>query len=125
MVGLNPSTADAVSNDPTIRRAMDFARRWGRGGLIMVNLFAYRSTDPKALRQVEDPVGPDNDHWIKYWCEQVDLVVAVWGNEGRFLGRDVAVRALCGQLHALKINASGQPAHPLYLPSGLTPKVWA
>ena len=124
MIGLNPSKADAATNDPTIRRCIDFARCWGFGGLVMLNLFAYRSTDPTRLKSVKCPVGPDNDHWISHWVSKVDDVVACWGNHGGYQHRDQAVTALCGQLLILKLNRSGQPAHPLYLPSNTKPKVW-
>jgi hypothetical protein len=63
-VGLNPSTADEQEDDPTVRRCVGFARKWNFGGLILVNLFAYRSTDPAGLLEAEDPVGPGNDKHI-------------------------------------------------------------
>ncbi len=63
-IGLNPSTADAQHDDPTVRRCIGFARRWGYGGLTLVNLFAYRTTEPAELKEVDDPVGLDNDRWI-------------------------------------------------------------
>ncbi|MDR9389163.1 MAG: DUF1643 domain-containing protein [Wenzhouxiangella sp.] len=124
LIGLNPSTADATANDPTIRRCIDFARRWGFGGLVMLNLFAYRATDPEQLKTAPEPIGPDNDEWIRHWVAQLDDVVAVWGNHGTHQDRDQAVKAMCGRLSMLKLNRSGQPAHPLYLPSNLKPKAW-
>ena len=124
MIGLNPSTADDKSNDPTIRRCMDFARRWGYGGLVMLNLFAYRATDPSRLKVASLPIGPDNDDWIRHWVRKVDDVVAVWGNHGSHQDRDQDVKQLCRRLLVLKLNRSGQPAHPLYLPAKLKPQVW-
>lgn len=113
-VGLNPSTADETVDDPTLRRTMDFARRWGFGGVGNGNLFAFRATDPKAMMAAEDPVGPDNDAWLRRLADEAQLVVAAWGNDGGFHGRSAVVRAMLPDLHCLKINASGEPAHPLY-----------
>ena len=65
LIGLNPSTADENKDDPTIKRCVSFAKHWGYGGLIMVNIFAYRATDPRKMKKATDPVGPDNDKWIR------------------------------------------------------------
>lgn len=83
-VMLNPSTADGESDDPTIRKCMGFARRSSHGGIIVVNLFAYRATDPKTLRSIADPVGPDNDDHILWACQathgpQDSTRIAGWG----------------------------------------------
>lgn len=64
-IGLNPSTADEEMDDPTIRKCINFAKGWGYGEIIMVNLFAFRSTDPSLLIRDENPVGPDNDSYIQ------------------------------------------------------------
>jgi len=118
---LNPSTADEVKDDPTIRRCVDFAGRFGCGTLEVVNLFALRATDPKELYVAgHDAIGPENDHHIIEACKDALVVVCAWGNHGSYLKRDKEVLAL---LHAqnvsacaLKINAkTSQPAHPLYL----------
>src|SRR5687768_16866498 len=78
VIGLNPSTADENLDDPTIRRCIGFARDWGFGGLVMTNLFAYRSTDPKGLAAVDDPVGPNNDYHLEIAaCSGTPL--AAWG----------------------------------------------
>lgn len=123
-VGLNPSTADAELDDPTIRRCIGFAKAWGFGGLSMGNLFAYRSTDPKGLLAASDPVGPDNDSALLQLAQAASLVVAAWGNHGALMNRAEQVKSLCGQLSILKLNRSGQPAHPLYLKSDLRPMPW-
>lgn len=113
---LNPSTADEVSNDPTIARCIGFARRWGFGSLLACNIFALRSTDPKGLRQVDDPVGPGNDRAIRRLARSADLVVAAWGGHGRYLGRGERVRAMLpDDAVCLGVNADGSPKHPLYL----------
>ena len=121
-IGLNPSTADETVDDPTLRRTMDFARRWGYGGVGNGNLFAYRATDPKAMMAADDPVGPDNDNWLRRLARGADLVVAAWGNDGGFLARSAVVRAMLPDLHCLKINASGEPAHPLYQRADTRPR---
>ena len=114
-IGLNPSTADASQDDPTIRRCMGFARDWGYGGLLMLNLFAFRATDPAELLKARDPIGPDNDHFINTLAPTAARVVAAWGNHGQHLNRAAAVRGSVPELYALKINQSGEPGHPLYL----------
>ncbi|MBC8451295.1 MAG: DUF1643 domain-containing protein [Planctomycetes bacterium] len=121
-VGLNPSTADEVQDDPTIRRCVRFARDWGYGSLCMVNLFAYRATSPRDMKAAEDPVGPINDRWLKELATEAGIVIAAWGNHGAFLGRSSAVRRLVPVLHCLGLNKSGEPVHPLYQPVTAIPK---
>jgi hypothetical protein len=125
MIGLNPSTADARRNDPTIRRCIGFAESWGHGGLIMTNLFAFRATYPTDLKAAADPVGPRNDWWIRRAAAQADRIVALWGNDGSWLNRSARIQGmLAGRLQCLRLNAGGQPAHPLYLPKVLVPQDW-
>ena len=78
-IGLNPSTADEEVGDPTIRRCSGYAQKWGYGGLIMVNLFAYRTTLPSNLKKVKYPVGKDNDKFIMILSKKADITVAAWG----------------------------------------------
>ena len=120
-VGLNPSTADEVTDDPTLIRCMNFARVWGYGGVCIGNLFAYRATDPKVLLSVKDPIGAENDVWLAKLAEDAGLIVAAWGNMGPYLDRSQQVRPLLPNLHCLKLNKSGEPAHPLYLKADLRP----
>lgn len=123
-IGLNPSTADATLDDPTLVRCMGFARDWGYGGVYTTNLFAFRATDPRDMKRAAAPIGPDNDRVISELAGKVEKVVAAWGNDGAWMDRAQAVRGLVPELHYLKMNRSGQPAHPLYLPKGLTPRTW-
>lgn len=118
-IGLNPSTADHRIDDPTIRRCIGFAKSWGYGSLTIVNLFAYRTPYPEALKQADDPIGPRNRHFIRQAVKGADVVVAIWGNDGAFMGQAEAVSRWVGPLHAIKVNQSGHPAHPLYLKKGL------
>jgi hypothetical protein len=114
-VGLNPSTADAEKNDPTIRRCLRFAQDWDYGGLIVCNLFAYRSTNPKALRIVDNPIGPENDAAIRQACQVADRVVVAWGVHGRIGGREDAVLPMLRRPYCLGATLGGSPKHPLYL----------
>jgi hypothetical protein len=121
-VGLNPSTADATQDDPTIRRCMGFAASWGARELWMVNLFAYRDPKPTALAAAQDPIGPDNDKWLDSAIAQSDVVVAAWGNHATLMGRSDLIRQRYqGRLTALKVTARGMPSHPLYMPSTMLP----
>ena len=125
LIGLNPSTADAKRDDPTIRRCMGFARDWGFGGVWVLNLFAFRATYPADLKVADDPVGPRNDRWLRRVARQCDRIVACWGNDGGFMDRSAGVREMLGdRLQAIRVNGSGEPAHPLYLPRALEPVQW-
>lgn len=116
---LNPSTADAAITDPTVERCLRFARSWGAGAVEVVNLFALRSTDPQALYQHPDPVGPDNDDTIAAAVTCATTVVAAWGVHGALHGRGevvaAALRAAGVRLMALGETKDGHPRHPLYL----------
>lgn len=118
---LNPSTADEKKDDPTVRRCVGFARSWGYGGVCVTNLFAYRSTDCRALRRVQDPVGPENDEWLQRLAREVGIIVAAWGNHGSYRGRDREVIGMFPSLSCLELTKRGQPRHPLYLKSDLEP----
>ena len=120
-IGLNPSTADETQDDPTIRRCVAFAKAWGYSGLCMANLFAFRATDPKDMKATADPVGPDNDLWLKQSAAGAGIVVAAWGANGAYKGRDAEVLAMIDPLHCLKLTKDGCPGHPLYLPAASTP----
>lgn len=125
---LNPSTADEIQLDPTCARARRYAERWGYGALIVTNIFGWRATDPGEMRAVPDPVGPGNDRAILRAAREAALVVCAWGNHGVHLERARAVRDLLGgaalALTVLRLNGSGEPAHPLYLPGRLQPISW-
>lgn len=125
-VMLNPSTADAFTEDPTIRRCLSFAKREGCGGLIVVNLFALRATDPKALRSHPDPVGPGNDGIIQEAYHQGAPVIAAWGVHGAFNDRDKRVLWLLEfcDLHVLGLTKGGHPRHPLYVPGDAPLTLW-
>lgn len=126
-IGLNPSTADEVQNDPTVTRCINFAKAWGAGRFCMLNLFGYRSTDPKGLYAVKDPVGADNAVWVDTVAREADIVVCAWGTHGRkrmpehamdveaMLYRISLKRSRAPAVCSLGWNADGSPKHPLYL----------
>lgn len=133
-VMLNPSTADAAIDDPTIRRCVGFAHRWGGGRLDVVNLYAHRSTYPSELPAVADPEGdPRNLATILDVARKAELVVAAWGSLAGLFRMKAAERAarvatalapIAPGLHVLGLCGNGQPRHPLYAPSALKPKAW-
>lgn len=114
---LNPSTADAQADDPTIRRCIGFAKRENCGALMVANLFALRSTDPENLICADDPVGPDNDHFIQNLVERIDgPIVAAWGSHAMTHYRASDVIDICGsRLKCLGKTKHGSPRHPLYV----------
>lgn len=119
-VMLNPSTADASIDDPTIRRCVGFARAHNYERIDVLNLFAYRATEPKELFSVVDPVGPDNiDHFKKVVMRWRGPVICAWGAHGHYINQDqTALGWLSGmKIYALKITKGGAPGHPLYLPA--------
>lgn len=122
---LNPSTADEVTNDPTVERCERRARALGCRGLIVTNLFAFRATDPKVMKAAADPVGPENDLNILFAANLSDYVICAWGQHGKHLGRADAVRKMLTEngtrMLALKVSANGEPHHPLYLSYDLKP----
>jgi hypothetical protein len=125
---LNPSTADAREDDPTIRRCRIFSRRWGYAGLTVVNLFAFRAPDPCELAAASDPIGPDNTRTLIEELPLHQLVVAAWGARGGLRGRAGYVRKLIAAagmvVHHLGLTSSGEPKHPLYLSSLIIPQRW-
>jgi hypothetical protein len=125
---LNPSTADAEKDDPTITRCIERAKRLGYGGFIVVNLFAYRSTDPTQLWNWHDPIGPGNDATIIQTASNPATlgVICGWGNHGAMMQRGATVLKLLRDAgvtpYALRISKTGQPCHPPYLPYSLIPE---
>lgn len=118
---LNPSTADATTDDATIKRCIGFARRFQCSKLRVVNLFAWRATDPRDLyhRELLDIQGNENRDYLHYACEMSSLTICGWGahgslwNQGRVMQNWLLAEGFA--LHALKVLKSGEPAHPLYL----------
>lgn len=127
-IGLNPSTADESKLDPTLRRIRGFSQTavnlWDAHGpftgFVMLNLFAFRATDPRDMKQWADPVGPGNDAALIEWTKRVGVAVACWGAHGSHLNRAAHVmallRALNVKVYSLSKNGDGSPRHPLYVP---------
>ncbi len=128
-VMLNPSTATEVQNDPTVERCERRARALGFGAFRVVNIFAWRATDPKEMRATADPVGPDNDAAIREGLGWADAVICAWGAHGAHLNRDAEVAALlraagCWPL-VLGLTKGGHPQHPLYIGYDRQPVRWS
>lgn len=139
--GLNPSNADAGSDDPTLRRLGGYARAWGYRRLVVINLFALITPSPASLRRHPRPVGSANDavllHWLRHWSHRPrwDLWLG-WGANGSLKGRDQWFLAQLNDLRdrrsaaggadafCLGCTRAGHPRHPLYLPASLRPQPW-
>lgn len=128
-VGLNPSTATEATDDPTVRRCRRFAERWGYGGFIMLNLFAFRATEPKEMKVQEHPVGSETDRYLLEGAYQSQEIVCCWGIHGHFRGRAAYVEKMLraeysAKLRYLRLVSGGTPGYPLYLPNSVKREVW-
>lgn len=117
LIGLNPSSANAHKDDPTIRRCVDFADREGYGSIVIHNLFAYITSNPSKLLSIDDPVGPDNDMILRSLMEYTSQDIWVmWGSSkiAKERVKSPVIQNL-SRMICLGISRSGQPKHPLYL----------
>ncbi|UBV18813.1 DUF1643 domain-containing protein [Mycolicibacterium fortuitum] len=127
-VMLNPSTADAEKDDPTIRRCIGFGKAWGYGGIVVHNLYAYRATAPDMLANVDDPIGPANRDYLGN--KIATCTIAAWGAHPAAVGwwngypYNITAALKRPQLLCLGVNGNGSPKHPLYVPSSRTPIPW-
>jgi len=121
IIGLNPSTADAMNDDPTITRCINFAKSWGYGGVYMLNLFAFRTPKPQMMLDADEPIGIENDKYLVEYALKCDKVVCAWGNDGSYKNRSSEIKSKLSNLYYLALNKSGEPSHPLYLKSELVP----
>lgn len=125
---LNPSKATELRNDPTIERCERRARALGFGGFIACNLFAWRETDPRALRRAVEPVGAENDLALLEAAGQSRMILCAWGVHGTHLDRADAVERLMRgaghELHHLGLTRLGYPRHPLYVSYATRPEPW-
>lgn len=125
---LNPSKATEVQNDPTVERCERRARVLGFGGFRVMNIFAWRETDPRLLRAAPEPVGAENDALLLDGLGWADTIIAGWGVHGEHLNRGPEVEALLRgagvDLHCLGLSKAGHPRHPLYIAYATEPQVW-
>jgi hypothetical protein len=128
---LNPSTADGDKDDPTIRRCVGFAKAWGYFALTVVNLYAYRATDPVALLQVgPSAIGPENDAYVLDAVNHAPLAVAAWGASTQPIPEQAErITDLCRKINPLAFSVlgltrNGHPRHPLYVKGSTRPSVW-
>jgi hypothetical protein len=124
LIGLNPSTADATQDDPTIRRCIGFAERWGHSELVVANLFSFRATQPKDLKTAPEPIGPETDRILLSEAQKATRILVAWGVHGCFLERDRQVlKLLSGHpLSCLGTTQAGLPRHPLYIRADTLPQ---
>lgn len=125
-VMLNPSTADALNDDATVRSCGRLARYFGYSGFTIVNLFARRATDPNDLKGALDPIGPKNDTYI---CDEFlnfapDDIIAAWGSHPIAISRGAEVRRLLPHMMVLGLTQMGAPKHPLYIKTGTPLARW-
>ncbi|MBI6630115.1 DUF1643 domain-containing protein [Pontibaca salina] len=127
-VMLNPSTATEMQNDPTVERCERRARTLGFGAFRVTNIFAWRDTDPRAMRAAADPVGPANDAAILDGLDWAEQTIAAWGTHGAHLDRGPQIADLLHQsgkpIYHLGLSKAGHPKHPLYLPYSQQPQLW-
>ena len=127
-VMLNPSTATEVQNDPTVERCERRARTLGFGGFRVTNIFAWRDTDPRKMKDATDPIGPHNDAILVESAAWADTIIAAWGTHGAHLGRGAQVALLLEKtqqpLFHLGLSKQGYPKHPLYLAYAQQPERW-
>jgi len=120
-IGLNPSTADESLNDPTITRCLGFSKSWGYGSLYMLNLFAFRATDPNDMKSTSMPIGEENLKYLIQYAKTVDQIICAWGNHGSYLNQSKIIldlfrkdESLFTKLYYFKLSQKGEPVHPLY-----------
>jgi hypothetical protein len=128
-VMLNPSKATEVQNDPTIERCERRARALGFGAFRATNIFAWRETEPRLMKQASDPVGPHNDDALRDGADWADMVLAAWGAHGDHLNQgrktESLLRDIGAPLYHLGLTKQGHPRHPLYISYATQPMVWA
>ena len=125
---LNPSTADHVEDDATMTRCIKRSKLLGYGGMVVLNVFAYRTKDPALMKAQADPIGPENDQYLVTELQKADCVILGWGGDGNHLGRGAKViemlRNAGVQIKCLALNGDGTPRHPLYIGYDVKPQLF-
>jgi hypothetical protein len=129
---LNPSTADASEDDPTIRRVVDYAKRWDCDGVDVINLFSFRATDPRQLRSrsADELRGPSHGDYYRPVLMEASLIVAAWGRgvpkklQPTHLESVLTHRYFPKSIQCLGVNLDGSPKHPLYQPKCAELRPW-
>lgn len=128
-VMLNPSTATEIQNDPTVERCERRARTLGFGAFRVTNIFAWRDTDPRAMRAAKDPIGPENNEMIAQGCLWADRVIAAWGAHGVHRDQGAVIKNLLAKadcdIYHLGLTKHGHPKHPLYIAYAQHPELWS
>lgn len=124
VIGLNPSTADETEDDPTIRRCIRFAKDWGYDGLIMMNAYGFRATDPRDMQAASDPIGPGNDEAFMRYRSQVSMIIAAWGVHCSLEREAQVCKNIDRQIHCLGKTKHGRPKHPLYIRADVKPELF-
>lgn len=133
VVGHNPSTADETTDDRTISKCVGFAKRDGFGSLVMLNLCAWRDTDPNGLTLLTDPVGPENDTALMTYADVAGRIVAAWGvlhvKSKSQVVRERSLKVLrmltqVADVYAFRLTKDRHPEHPLYLPGNVAPVLY-
>ena len=123
---LNPATGDTERRPrPTLERCITRSRELGASGLLIVNLFAFRHTDPRALRTADDPVGPANDEVLRAFTQAAEQTIVAWGSHGAMQGRSSTVGPLLSAPLCLGTTKHGEPRHPLYVAADAPLVPWA
>ena len=127
-VGLNPSTADDLTDDNTTTRLINFAKKWGYNEMLLVNLCAFRSTDPDELQKQRHPIGDETDDYIRRAIDRAHSICCCWGDGGDlFPDRCQAIIQMIpdGKRYCLGTTNKKQPRHPLYLPNETHLEKWS
>jgi hypothetical protein len=124
---LNPSTADQIKNDPTVERCQRRTKAMGYGGMVILNLYAIRSTSPAAIRTCAAPIGPATDNHIRAYVSVHKNVICAWGAHAK-MDRAEHVLKILGECNAnlfhLGLTLGGYPRHPLYAAYSTEPIPW-
>lgn len=123
----NPSKADGLEDDPTIRRLWTFTRAIGFHQMHVVNTNSYRATEPKDARTPSEEYLAINDQWLAHTHAKSGMTICAWGDKANpdLVARTVRALYALGPLHALRVTKQGNPQHPLYLPAITRPQLWS